>query len=333
MKTLKIRFEDFNWSLFVKADIENFFVEILKIKYNVIILKDGGEEPDVLIYSWLGSNNLKWRNCIRIYYTMEMDYPDFNSCDYAIGLSNIYLEDRFFHLPLYIFYNDLLRKFENINNLHDKKEAITRNFCSIVVSNYTYRDQIFKTIYNKLNLYKQIDSGGKWNNNIGGPVKDKIEFLKKYKFNLAIENYYQNGYVTEKIIESFIAGSIPIYWGHEYVKKEFGDKGFIYINDYDNLEKAIEHIKEIDNNDELYYSILNERIKLQLTYNEWCEALHKFLCNAINKGKRCNHKMMHGRMYYERDMYFKIRESIPGKIYRKYKRFSYKFYDIYKKLI
>src|SRR6266568_906355 len=44
-------------------------------------------------------------------------------------------------------------------------------------------------------------------------IDDKIEGLKDYRYSLAIENCRQNFYFTEKIIDCFMTGTVPIYWG------------------------------------------------------------------------------------------------------------------------
>ena len=49
---------------------------------------------------------------------------------------------------------------------------------------------------------------------------------------MAIENSYHEGYITEKIMLPFMAGSIPIYYGSNKIKELFNDKSFFYVNDY-----------------------------------------------------------------------------------------------------
>ena len=73
--------------------------------------------------------------------------------------------------------------------------------------------------------YKHIDSGGKYKNNIGAPVADKLAFLSEGKFNIAFENSSANGYTTEKLIEAFAAGTIPLYWGDESVSLPLDSSG------------------------------------------------------------------------------------------------------------
>ena len=52
----------------------------------------------------------------------------------------------------------------------------------------------------KFSHYKQVDSGGRILNNVGGVVKNKRAFLK-YKFNIAFANGIADGYADEKIVD------------------------------------------------------------------------------------------------------------------------------------
>ena len=45
------------------------------------------------------------------------------------------------------------------------------------------------------------------------PIEDKQELLKKFKGSIVFENSYYPGYITEKIIHTYLAGNISIYWG------------------------------------------------------------------------------------------------------------------------
>jgi hypothetical protein len=52
-----------------------------------------------------------------------------------------------------------------------------------------------------------------------GPTTNKHLTLSQYKFSLCMENISLSGYVTEKIIDSFVAGSIPIYFGAPNIRE------------------------------------------------------------------------------------------------------------------
>jgi hypothetical protein len=63
-----------------------------------------------------------------------------------------------------------------------------------------------------------------------------------------MENADINGYITEKIMNAFLAGAIPIYWGTKYIKEIFNEKAFIYVNDFSSLEECAKYIVELNNN-------------------------------------------------------------------------------------
>ena len=102
--------------------------------------------------------------------------------------------------------------------------------------------------------------GGQYNNNVGGPVKDKIEFFKDYKFSISMENTEGDGYATEKIVDSFISGTIPIYYGSYVIEEYINPKSYIYIRGLEDIKEKIEYIKKIDNDEKLYKSILKEKV-------------------------------------------------------------------------
>lgn len=78
---------------------------------------------------------------------------------------------------------------------------------------------------------------------------NSTELLKNYstcRFVLAMENTIKPGYITEKIINSFMAGAIPLYWGHaDTVKKYFNEKAFVCINDYSSFEECLDDVERI----------------------------------------------------------------------------------------
>ena len=73
--------------------------------------------------------------------------------------------------------------------------------------------------------------GGYSFNNVGGKVINKIDFLSSYKFSITMENSEGDGYISEKIIDSFIAGTIPIYYGNYMIDEYINPKAYILIKD------------------------------------------------------------------------------------------------------
>ena len=135
--------------------------------------------------------------------------------------------------------------------------------------------------------------GGKYLNNIEGPVKDKIKFLSSYKFSIAMENSEGDGYLSEKIIDSFISGTIPIYYGDYILDEYINPKALILIKNEKNMEQKIKYIIELDNNYEKYSNKLKENILINENIDNIIEQEeNKFLYNIFQqektKSKRIN---------------------------------------------
>lgn len=268
---LKIKFVDF-WPGF---DVrQNIFVDILSAEYNVVI----SDHPDYLIYSVFGFKNLEYESCVRIFYTGESFTPDFNMCDYAIGFDILDFGDRYIRIPLYMLYG--IEKLAVAKQI-EPELVLNRKFCSFVVSNpgSPMRNRFFKL----LSEYKQVDSGGRYENNIDGPVNDKISFISNYKFNIAFENCCYDGYTTEKLIEPMFVNTLPIYWGNRKVENDFNLKSFINASDYPSLEALVARIVELDKNDEEYLAVLLEPWLKNHNSLNWKERLLAFFANIFNK--------------------------------------------------
>ena len=230
-----------------------------------------------MIYNVFGIEHLnpKYNNSIKIAIYTENKIPDFNEADYAIGQAHIIYLDRYFKFPLFLNLNIFL--FILIKNFKTIREKILRNpkrkkFCAAVISNVISTDGFRIHFINELNKYKLIDMGGQYNNNVGGPKKDKIEFLSSYKFSIAMENSEGDGYLSEKIIDSFNSGTIPIYYGDYMIDEYINPKTYIFIKGEKDIKEKIEYIKKIDKNESLYISLIKENV---LTDNYIADKIEK----------------------------------------------------------
>lgn len=256
MKEIKINFVDF-WSGFDTTN--NYFYNLLIQKYKVIIDKN----PDLLFYSCFGEEYLKY-NCTRIFYTGENIRADFLACDFAFTFDYSRRKNHF-RLPLYSLYIDHHNMLGELQTITTREEAYSiwrakTKFCCMVVSNPNCSERI--TFFQNLSKVRHIDSGGAVLNNIGGRVEDKAEFIKDYKFVISFENYAQDGYTTEKIMEPIFKDCIPIYWGNKLVDKDFNSKRFIDYSKFETEKELIDKLLEIDQNEELAVDML-----MQPTFN------------------------------------------------------------------
>ena len=250
MKKIKVAFSDF-WDIFDPND--NFITDALRKNFEVEITDD----PDFVFCSIFGRRFLKY-DCARIFYTGENIDPDFNLVDYAMGFPKIEYYDRYLRLPHYVLYPracDLALKKPQMSD----EELLSRKFCNYVISNAVSGPERLIMI-EKLGAYKEIASGGKYRNNVGGPVADKIDFSRGYKFSIAFENSGARGYTTEKIMEAFASQTVPIYWGNPDIAEEFNPDSFINCHDFESFDEAVEFVKKVDNDDELYLRMVKAPI-------------------------------------------------------------------------
>ncbi len=245
---IRLYFTDF-WSNFNPED--NYFTNLLLQEYTIII---DDKNPDYLIYSCYGNHFLNYPKSIKIFYAGENVRPSYHQCNYSITFDYNSYNNRNFRLPLYILYgydSNLINPKKSEQFIKEKHK-----FCNFLVSNSLCktRNEFFKI----LNSKKNVDSGGRYLNNIGKEIENKLEFIKDYRFTIAFENTCQPGYTTEKIFEPMKVNSIPIYWGNKLIYREFNTKSFINVHDFSTLNECANYIVELDSNKQKLTSIIEE---------------------------------------------------------------------------
>ena len=273
-KKIKIDFSDF-WGGFDKTD--NYFYNLLKEEFDVEI----SSNPDYLFFSLFGNQHQNY-NCIKIFYTGENVAPPLGYCQYSFSFD--YLDDsRNYRLPHYLLYDGY---YELVRTKVIEESMSNRKFCNFVASNGDCQER--NHLVQELSKYKKVDCGGRWMNNIGGPVSDKRKFQSEYKFSIAFENNAYRpqhpGYTTEKIMEPMTVNSIPIYWGNPKIDLEFNTKSFVNFYDFKSENDMIEYIIELDKDDNKYLEMLNQTwfIDYNIPENNKIENIKSFLYKIFN---------------------------------------------------
>lgn len=291
-KKVRISYVDW-WNGFEYKDY--IIHNIISKNFNIEITN---ENPDYIFCSVYSDNHINMSGT-KIFYTGENICPDFNLEDYAIGFEYLNFGDRYIRVPNWIMnpvYEDdiknMLYKHKN-----QKPDCLRREFCCFVYSN-DGASEVRKLFFEKLSKYKKVNSGGKYLNNIGCPegVNNKLDFQRKHKFAIAFENSCHPGYTTEKIVQAFSAGLIPIYWGDPRVDEVFNKKAFIDVSKFKTLDEAIERVIEIDNNDEMYMQMLKEpAIVNENIIMETYQVLEKFIVNILEQTPEKAHRCSEGQ--------------------------------------
>ena len=267
--------------------VRDFVFSILSKKYNII----EADNPDYLFCGPKGIDYLYY-DCIKIFITGEVLIPNWNIFDYGISYEYMLYGDRHLRYP-FSFWNE--KHYRLAREKHKNIISDRNKFCSCMVSvpsKDSPRDEFFK----KLCEYKKVDSGGRHLNNIGGGyIADKLGWLKDYKFHICFENAASVGYFTEKMVDAWAAGCVPIYWGDISLKRtemipdvlseyKINPKSYINVHDYNSFDEAIEEIKRIDNDNEAYLSMLKEPVFLDDVdwYDYYQSKLEKFILSIVD---------------------------------------------------
>lgn len=252
---------------FEKTDPINieFFFNLLRDVYNEEpVLTDNIDEADILMESvFTGTtfvNHKPWR--ASFLYTGESYYARcmYNTLSsYTCILGFNYTESNFVELPLYLLY---LKSIPDMDLSPAK--TIPNNHTTAVISNGTVNERVI--FLDKLDKRLPVRYGGSYKNNIGGKLEgcyatdNLTAFYKNSKFCITMENTKIGHYITEKIINGFKAGVVPIYWGSQHVAEHFNSKRFIILEDTtdESINRVIDRMASMS--DEEYFKMVNEPI-------------------------------------------------------------------------
>lgn len=107
---------------------------------------------------------------------------------------------------------------------------------------------------------------------------EKSAALVDYKFNLVIENEYQNNWITEKFYDCVLTDTIPIYFGCKNIKSVYPEDGYILIEDINNLEQIKNLLENINNNlESIYKSKIENLRKIKQRYFREYNLLNKII--------------------------------------------------------
>lgn len=73
-------------------------------------------------------------------------------------------------------------------------------------------------------------------------VKNKSEALKDYRFSIVVENCSMDYYFTEKIIDCFMTGTVPIYWGCPSIGDFFDTGGILKFSTLEELKETLSNL-------------------------------------------------------------------------------------------
>lgn len=79
------------------------------------------------------------------------------------------------------------------------------------------------------------------------PIENKIIGLKDYRYHIVIENIRSDYWFTEKLIDAFVTGCIPIYYGTPNIGRYFNTNGILTFETMDHLDYILEEVADESN--------------------------------------------------------------------------------------
>lgn len=210
------------------------------------------KRADVLVYSVFGLRHLTTRGTT-IAFSNEPRFQT-EGADYTVDCRFLPL-DTHLRLPYWAYL--LLKTGEHTA---PPMRPPAERFCAFVYHNQL--SPLRNAFFEMLNERQPVDALGRVMNNrtdprlverhAKGTVASKREVLADYRFTIAFENTEIPGYTTEKIIDAWLAGSVPIYWGNPAFTREFPSAGCLNLYTAGSMERLVEQVLEAERNPDRY---------------------------------------------------------------------------------
>lgn len=146
----------------------------------------------------------------------------------------------------------------NERQIYEKTKLVSLIFSNKTkTENHQFRHKIIDMIKNNnlsIDMYGDI---------VNKKVENKSDALKDYMFHIVVENCNNKGYYSEKIIDCFVTGTVPIFYGTTNIGDYFDINGIIRFTTIDELH----NISKSVNSD---------------TYKKMKDSIYANFCTAMN---------------------------------------------------
>jgi len=270
-----IRVKTVMWRDFVSANFLFARMPYISKRYNFI---EDNNAPYVMYYHAAKPRDLP-KGAVRISIPLENKFPNMKTCNWAMSVKydDQINDKRHMRLPTYARLGAGRNLIKGPG--YDAKKILERKtkFCAFIYWNEGVKFR--RNFFNELSKYKKVDAPGRacnnmptisghknWkqihehvhSKNVHNAYKEKVEFLRQYKFCISFANESSTGYTSEKIYHSMLANCIPIYWGNPLVHRDFNNNSFMNYHNHNSIGALIDQIIALDKDDDLYLKYLRQ---------------------------------------------------------------------------
>ena len=122
------------------------------------------------------------------------------------------------------------------HKVHDKSKMVSMMYShsNVLSGDRPMREQVSSAFSDKIDVFGHGSPKGE------EPMKSKT--LNDYMFSVVMENCVSDYYYTEKILDCFITGTIPIFRGTDGISEFFDTRGIIQWNTLQELENILDNL-------------------------------------------------------------------------------------------
>lgn len=200
-----------------------------------------------------------------IWYSGENQRPPFGEWDGYLSFDTKLPGQKNFYLPLWWItstdlFGDISESYWGCPNptvdqlaqprtLERKK---TKFACAFIGKNY-------RTRLHALESLQRIGKVDVFGGGVHRFVEKPYEIAKRYKFALCFENDLYPGYVTEKPLEAYLCGTIPLYNGID-CEGYLNSNAMLNLHEYSTLDSWLDRISSLNSDVNLYRTAFEEPI-------------------------------------------------------------------------
>ncbi|WP_421717206.1 glycosyltransferase family 10 domain-containing protein [Arcobacter arenosus] len=212
---------------------------------------------------------------------------------------------------------------ECLNNSLDiapQKKNIISTICSNKAMGHTlHKKRLEFTEYMQREIDELVRYGWGFS-----PIEKKYDAIDDFQFHVCIENYIAPHVWTEKLADTFLGYSIPIYYGCPNIFEYFPEDSIVLI-DLDDFEGSLSKIKKIISTpgeyERRFESLKEARRRVLEEYNIF-ELVHKIISKSPQNKHSKGSKKIYGRRAMRirylpdlfRFIYFRIKNFIKNYI-------------------
>jgi hypothetical protein len=171
-------------------------------------------------------------------------------------------------------YEDLI-PIEALLRARPAPQSRPEGFCVLVATN---PEPLRINLFMGLQRAGQMTGYGQMFNN---PLhRSKFEVLGQFRFCLCPENSIYPGYHTEKLIDAWYGGCVPLYNGDRLLGQDFNPSALVNYQDFLDMEWFVDHARRLDASREAYEAIRSQPL---LSRRPSLEPLIGFLRFAVEQ--------------------------------------------------